>query len=164
MSPGGSPSATTLGVDAIKVIYSDQAHTGNTPVPVVRAELMQAIIDEAHSLGLKTYVHALKLHEERLQDVSKRKGELMKRLDEKRLELLELRAKQLSDRHQSADPVIEAQREELRARLLAYEAPPAPPELPTGIIKLGKKTPEGVVRVAVPHRAPEIPPPAEQAV
>lgn len=47
-----------LGVAAIKVTYSDQAHTGNATVPVMRAELMQAIIDEAHSLGLKTYAHA----------------------------------------------------------------------------------------------------------
>lgn len=47
-----------LGVDAIKVIYLDQAHTGNASVPVMRSELMQAIIDEAHSLGLKTYGHA----------------------------------------------------------------------------------------------------------
>jgi imidazolonepropionase-like amidohydrolase len=50
-----------LGVDAIKVIYLDQAHTGNASVPVMRSELMQAIIDEAHSLGLKTYVHAATL-------------------------------------------------------------------------------------------------------
>ena len=47
-----------LGVDAIKVTYSDQAHTGRAPLPVMRPELMQAIIDEAHSLGLKVYVHA----------------------------------------------------------------------------------------------------------
>jgi imidazolonepropionase-like amidohydrolase len=47
-----------LGVDAIKVTYSDQAHTGRAPLPVMRPELMQAIIDEAHSLGLKTYAHA----------------------------------------------------------------------------------------------------------
>src|SRR5262249_47264225 len=109
--------------------------------------------------------HALKLHEERLQDASKRKGELMKRIDQKRLELIELRAQQLAERHQKLDPVLEAQREELRARLAAYEAPPTPQELPAGIIKLGKKTPEGVVRVASgPRRAPENPPPAEQAV
>ena len=47
-----------LGVDAIKVTYSDQAHTGRAPVPVMRPELMQAIIDEAHALSLKVYVHA----------------------------------------------------------------------------------------------------------
>jgi imidazolonepropionase-like amidohydrolase len=46
-----------LGVDAIKLTYSDQAHTGRA-LPVMRPELMQAIIDEAHSLGLKAYVHA----------------------------------------------------------------------------------------------------------
>jgi imidazolonepropionase-like amidohydrolase len=47
-----------LGVDAIKVTYSDQTHTGRTPVAVMRSELMRATIDEAHSLGLRTYVHA----------------------------------------------------------------------------------------------------------
>jgi imidazolonepropionase-like amidohydrolase len=47
-----------IGVDAIKVIYSDQAHTGRPPVQVMRPDLMRAIIDEAHVLGLKVYVHA----------------------------------------------------------------------------------------------------------
>ena len=42
---------------------------------------------------------------------------------------------------------IESQLEDLRARLKAYEAPVSPPELPKGIIKLGKKTPDGVVRL-----------------
>jgi imidazolonepropionase-like amidohydrolase len=47
-----------LGVDAIKVTYSDQAHTGRAPLPVMRPELMRATIDEAHALGFKVYVHA----------------------------------------------------------------------------------------------------------
>jgi imidazolonepropionase-like amidohydrolase len=47
-----------LGVDAFKFVYSDQSHTGDAPLPVMRPELMQAIIDEAHVLGLKVYVHA----------------------------------------------------------------------------------------------------------
>jgi imidazolonepropionase-like amidohydrolase len=47
-----------VGVDAIKIIYSDQAHTGGVPVAVMPREIMAAIIDEAHLHGLKAYVHA----------------------------------------------------------------------------------------------------------
>ena len=39
-------------------------------------------------IRVKTYAHSLKLHEERLEDVSRKKRELARRLDEKRLELL----------------------------------------------------------------------------
>ena len=46
------------GVDAIKLIYADQAHTGRPPVPMMQPEVMRAIIDEAHRLRLKAYVHA----------------------------------------------------------------------------------------------------------
>ena len=47
-----------IGVDAIKLIYADQAHSGRQPVPVMQPEVMRAIIEEAHRLGLKAYVHA----------------------------------------------------------------------------------------------------------
>ena len=47
-----------IGVDAIKLIYADQAHTGRPPVPMMQPEVMRAIIEEAHRLGLKAYVHA----------------------------------------------------------------------------------------------------------
>ena len=47
------------GVDAIKIIYSDQSHRhGPQPLPVMKPEIMQALIDEAHKMGLKAYVHA----------------------------------------------------------------------------------------------------------
>jgi imidazolonepropionase-like amidohydrolase len=46
------------GVDAIKLTYADQAHTGRPPVPMMQPEVMRAIIDEAHRVGLKAYVHA----------------------------------------------------------------------------------------------------------
>lgn len=46
------------GADAIKLIYADQAHTGRAPVPMMQPEVMRAIIDEAHRVGLKAYVHA----------------------------------------------------------------------------------------------------------
>jgi hypothetical protein len=97
-------------------------------------------------IRVKTYAHALKLHEERLQDATKRTRALCRALDSKRVELLSLRKEQLAARNQR-DPAIEPQLEELRARLAAYEAPPAPPEPPKGVIRLGKKTPEGVVRI-----------------
>ncbi len=101
-------------------------------------------------IRVKTYAHALKLHEERLEDAGKRNRALSDALDRKRLELLSLRKEQLAARNQR-DLAIEFQLEELRARLKAYEAPITPPELRSrtngGIIKLGKKTPDGVVPV-----------------
>ena len=101
-------------------------------------------------IRVKTYAHALKLHEERLEDAGKRNRALTDALDRKRLELLSLRRQQLAARNQR-DSAVEAQLEELRARLKAYEAPPAPPDprpsLGGGIIKLGKKTPDGVVPI-----------------
>jgi predicted CoA-substrate-specific enzyme activase len=104
-------------------------------------------------IRVKTYVHALKLHQERLEDAGKRNRELVQALDQKRLELLSLRKAQLDARNQN-DPAIEAQLEELRARLQAYEAPVTPPELPKGVIRLGKKTRDGVVRI---QAAPVLP-------
>jgi hypothetical protein len=100
-------------------------------------------------IRVKTYAHALKLHQERLEDAGKRNRTLLNALDQKRVELLSLRQEQLASRNQQ-DPAIEAQLTELRARLAAYEAPVAPPELPKGIIKLGKKTADGVVRLQAP--------------
>jgi predicted nucleotide-binding protein (sugar kinase/HSP70/actin superfamily) len=97
-------------------------------------------------IRVKTYAHALKLHEERLQDATKKTGELLRALDAKRIELLELRASQLAARGQK-DPAIAKQIEELRAKLAAYEAPKRKAELPAGVIKLGKKTADGVVRI-----------------
>jgi imidazolonepropionase-like amidohydrolase len=47
-----------VGVDGVKLTYSDQAHTGRPPLPVMRADIMQAMIAEAHAIGLKAYVHA----------------------------------------------------------------------------------------------------------
>ena len=47
-----------VGVDAIKLIYADQAHTGRAPVQTMQADVMRAIIEEAHRLGSKAYVHA----------------------------------------------------------------------------------------------------------
>ena len=97
-------------------------------------------------IRVKTYAHALKLHEERLQDAGNRRRELEHRLDEKRLELLELKAKQLADR-KIKDEAFLAQLEAIRERVRAYEAPKRAPEPEAGVIRLGKKTKDGIVRV-----------------
>src|SRR5208337_1311223 len=73
-------------------------------------------------IRVKTYAHSLKLHEEALEDTTKKTGELLRALDGKRIELLELRANQLAARGQK-DPAILEQIEQLRAKLAAYEAP-----------------------------------------
>src|SRR5258708_9487397 len=100
------------------------------------------------TIRVKTYAHALRLHEERLQDSARRKEELVHAIDKKRLELLELKNKQLESMKQTDVPLIR-QIEELRDRVRAYQPPPpAAPELPKGIVQLGKKREDGtVVRV-----------------
>jgi activator of 2-hydroxyglutaryl-CoA dehydratase/predicted nucleotide-binding protein (sugar kinase/HSP70/actin superfamily) len=99
-------------------------------------------------IRVKTYAHTLKLHEERLQDVRKKKRELEHAIDQKRVELLELRKKQLEARRQN-DPELERQLDELRQKVAAYEAPKTMHiDVPKGLVRLGKKTPEGVVRIS----------------
>lgn len=99
-------------------------------------------------IRVKTYAHALKLHEERLEDASKRLHELEYAIGQKRLELLGLKAKQ-SEERRVQDPALLAEIETLRAKLQAYiphpgrPAEPAPP--PKGIVKLGKKTKDGTI-------------------
>jgi predicted CoA-substrate-specific enzyme activase len=101
-------------------------------------------------IRVKTYAHALKLHEERLQDTRRRKGELELLIHKKRLQLLELRQEQLSARA-AQDPAIEAQIAETRERIRAYEraAEPKAPEgePPKGLVQLRKKTAEGIVPI-----------------
>jgi len=46
------------GVDAVKLVYSDLTYVSKQPWPMLKAEVMAAIIDEAHKNGLKAYVHA----------------------------------------------------------------------------------------------------------
>ena len=99
-------------------------------------------------IRVKTYTHALKLHEERLEDSSKRKHELEHLIDNKRLELLELKAKQVTDARVK-DPAFLAQIETLRAKLAAYVPhagrPMEPEPAPKGIVKLGKKSKDGTI-------------------
>jgi activator of 2-hydroxyglutaryl-CoA dehydratase/predicted nucleotide-binding protein (sugar kinase/HSP70/actin superfamily) len=99
-------------------------------------------------IRVKTYAHALDLHEERLQDSRRRQGELELAIDKKRLELLELRKEQLSARA-ARDPAVEAQIAEARTRIQAYEVAAnlkaAAGEAPKGLIQLRKKTADGIV-------------------
>jgi predicted CoA-substrate-specific enzyme activase len=99
-------------------------------------------------IRVKTYTHALKLHEERLEDSSKKKHLLEHAIDNKRLELLELKAKQAKD-GRVQDPAFLAQIEELRAKLAAYVPhagrPMEPEPAPKGIVKLGKKSKDGTI-------------------
>jgi hypothetical protein len=109
-------------------------------------------------IRVKTYAHALKLHEERLQDARHRKGELVLAIDKKRLELLELRRQQLAARS-LGDPAIEAQIDEVRARIRAYEGRASTPvlevEAPKGLVQLSKKTSEGIVPIQIQTSAAE---------
>jgi predicted nucleotide-binding protein (sugar kinase/HSP70/actin superfamily) len=93
-------------------------------------------------IRVKTYVHSLKLHEERLDDVAKKKLELAHRLDLKRLELLSAKAAQLADRKLD-DAALVAQIALLSERVAAYKAPAAAPEEATkdkaGLIQLRRK-------------------------
>jgi len=99
-------------------------------------------------IRVKTYTHALKLHEERLEDSSKKEHLLEHAIDKKRLELFELKAKQASDARVQ-DPEFIAQIEALRAKLQAYVPhagrPMEPEPAPKGVVKLGKKTKDGTI-------------------
>lgn len=50
------------GVDAIKLIYEDNGRAGRPTIPIMKPEVMRAIIDEAHRHNLKAYVHAFNLN------------------------------------------------------------------------------------------------------
>ncbi len=46
------------GADAVKLVYTDLIYVSKQPFPMLKPEVMAAIIDEAHKEGLKVYVHA----------------------------------------------------------------------------------------------------------
>ncbi|HWP43172.1 MAG TPA: amidohydrolase family protein [Blastocatellia bacterium] len=45
-------------VDAVKLVYTDLTYVSKKPWPMLKSDVMAAIIDEAHKQGLKAYVHA----------------------------------------------------------------------------------------------------------
>jgi len=106
-------------------------------------------------IRVKTYAHSLKLREEHLEDVASRKAELQRRIDEKRLELLRMKQKQLAQ-HRRADLGLERQIHELTEKVTRYRIEAAKSEEDAaladaaagGLIRLGRKTKDGdVVRV-----------------
>jgi hypothetical protein len=97
-------------------------------------------------IRVKTYAHALGLHEERLQDASRRRGELFVKIEEKRLELLGLRKDQL-DKMAKKDPALEAQILETKEKIELFMATYRPKTKQTepGMIRLGKKRADGSI-------------------
>jgi len=102
-------------------------------------------------IRVKTYAHSLKLREEHLEDLSERKAELERRIDEKRLELLRKKQAQLA-RQRQADLGLERQIHELTDKIMTYRLEAAKAEeraaaASGSLIRLGKKTKDGIVRV-----------------
>jgi activator of 2-hydroxyglutaryl-CoA dehydratase/predicted nucleotide-binding protein (sugar kinase/HSP70/actin superfamily) len=106
-------------------------------------------------IRVKTYAHSLKLREEHLDDVAARKTELQRRIDEKRLELLRMKQRQLAEQRR-ADLGLERQIHELTDKVNRYRIEAAKAEedglvsgaASEGLIRLGRKTKDGkLVRV-----------------
>ncbi len=119
-------------------------------------------------IRVKTYAHSLKLAEERLEDVSAKRRQLEHAVEKKRLELLELKQRQLQSIRKS-DPEIEKMLEETRQKVQAYETRrSAEVELPRGVVRLGRKTEDGRVVPVVKEQSQtgrrETESPSEEAV
>ena len=95
-------------------------------------------------IRVRTFAHSLSLYEETLEDSAKKENQLAFSLDQKRLELMQLKKKQLADRKQS-DPELEKHIAGLAEKVRNYEAPPARPEPPKGLVQLKKKSADGTV-------------------
>ncbi len=104
-------------------------------------------------IRVKTYAHSLKLHEERLEDQAKRHEELTYRMEEKRLELLEMKKGQLEARKQQ-DPALESMINETKIKVAEYSKrlearrpniDPVQQAKEAGLVRIGikKKTAEG---------------------
>ena len=96
-------------------------------------------------IRVKTYAHSLRLQQERLEDLTDKKRQLARRIDEKRLELLRLKQSQL-EAMKKQDPALEQSIAELSEKVRAYEAPPAAAETPKGMVQLGKKLADGSIQ------------------
>jgi predicted CoA-substrate-specific enzyme activase len=71
-------------------------------------------------IRVKTYAHSLKLHKERLDDLAGKRAELKLRIEEKRLELLEMRQREISARSGRLDSALQAELEAVRLRTAEY--------------------------------------------
>jgi predicted nucleotide-binding protein (sugar kinase/HSP70/actin superfamily) len=101
-------------------------------------------------IRVKTYAHSLRLQEERLEDVSRKKRELAVALDRKRLELLE----EKEERDGALGRELAQAMAELRERVRAYdvaleeESTAIPASGGGALLQLGKKCKDGsIVRV-----------------
>ena len=97
-------------------------------------------------IRVKTYAHSLKLHEERLEDLAKKKDQLRFRMEEKRLSLLELKAQQLADR-KSSDPTLNKQIDEQREKVTAYAKILDAKQQKVDIVEQAKE--QGLVRLGI---------------
>jgi len=85
-------------------------------------------------IRVKTYAHSLKLNEERLEDEANKKAELRRRLEEKKLQLLEMKRAQLERRGGSLDTGTQRELETLREAVEAHRAHLASqPRRPAGL-------------------------------
>ena len=117
-------------------------------------------------IRVRTYAHALSLHEERLEDAARKQGELMNRIEHKRLELLLLKQGQLATVKKQDDELV-LQIEASRARIAEYteiadamiKAPQAA-EMPKGLVSLGKKNKAGAIVPATSLATPQAVPAA----
>jgi predicted nucleotide-binding protein (sugar kinase/HSP70/actin superfamily) len=97
-------------------------------------------------IRVKTYAHSLKLHEERLDDLAKKKEELKFRIEEKRLSLLELKKQQLEAR-KAHDPELERMLAETRAKVAEYSARMAAKKPKIDPVEQAKEA--GLVRIGI---------------
>ena len=110
-------------------------------------------------IRVKTYAHALKLHEERLEDTASKQGRARRyRIDEKRLELLRAQAQQLAERTRQ-DPALDAQIDELAREGAAPTRPtPTPkskPEQAAEGPRAARQEDEATATIATPCDAPD---------
>ncbi|MGC4091576.1 MAG: acyl-CoA dehydratase activase-related protein [Polyangiaceae bacterium] len=115
-------------------------------------------------IRVKTYAHSLRLQEERLEDVAKKRRALTQNIDKKRLELLQLKHAQLASISQR-DPEIERQISELSERVKSYSAAPAVSKqgLPTGVVQLGRRREDGSIERLQP-RQPDVSEPTNSTI
>jgi predicted CoA-substrate-specific enzyme activase len=97
-------------------------------------------------IRVKTYAHSLRLQTERLEDMSSKRRALELSIERKRLELLELKARQLESLSRR-DPELERKLTETRERVRAYEHLSQPLEAEGGsrMVRLGRKGADGRV-------------------
>jgi predicted CoA-substrate-specific enzyme activase len=99
-------------------------------------------------IRVKTYVHSLKLHQERLEDTARKQAELQQRIDHKRLELLRMKQADLEARRRG-DPELQTQIEALSAKVRGYQSTPVADDDDTknksSLIRLGRKGAAGEV-------------------